>query len=283
MSNTEPWYSQYDSIKQRRNWRSWPLIRYLRAMGLRRLAPFNSGRHDSISVIRYYWADFLEQQRNDFRGQALEIGETSTIRYYGGTRLTQADAMDLSAHSAEVRVVADLCRADVVAGDQYDCFLVQFTNNVLFDITVALYHAIRLLKPGGVLLTNFWCTDFYFHNGLDMGTGAPLYMHHWFTPIQVENLLRGLGLGQADYQLQIYGNLLSKTAFLMNFPARELTPYELDHRDPGQPLLICARIVKPLSWQVSPPSKRDPLWLPTDQPLQMHPETGHYGDAYFHD
>lgn len=86
-----------------------------------------------------------------------------------------------------MRVVADL-RPEHVASDQYDCFLVQFTTNVLFDIESALYHAIRLLKPGGVLLTNFWTTDFYFHNGLDMGTGAPLYMHHWFTPIQARNL-----------------------------------------------------------------------------------------------
>lgn len=104
-------------------------------------------------------------------------------------------------------------------GEQYDCFLVQFTNNVIYDIASALYHAVRLLRSGGVLLTNFWATDFYFHNGLDMGTGAPLYMHWFFTPIQVENLLHQLGLSHSDYQLHVYGNLLAKTAFLMNWPA----------------------------------------------------------------
>ena len=139
---------------------------------------------------------------------------------------------------------------------------------------------LRLLRPGGVLLTNFWCTDFYFHNGLDMGTGAPLYMHWFFTPIQVENLLCALGLGCNDYTLAVYGNLLAKTAFLMNMPVRELTPRERDTCDRGQPLLICARIVRPVDWQCARPPAQDPHWLPDAAPLRLHPETGHYGDAY---
>jgi hypothetical protein len=280
MANSTPWYLQYHEVKNGRNWRSWPLVRHVRGARLRRLRPLAEGRHGDLSVIRYYWADFLEQQREDFKGCALEIGETATIRYYGGSNLRQADALDLSAHSPEVKVVADLARADHVPGGQYDCFLVQFTNNVLYDIASALYHALRLLRPGGVLLTNFWCTDFYFHNGLDMGTGAPLYMHWFFTPIQVENLLRGLGLSAADYSLRIYGNLLAKTAFLMNLSARELSPHERDACDPGQPLLICARIVKPPEWRCAKPPVSDPLWLPAGPPLAVHPETGHYGDAY---
>lgn len=280
MSQNKPWYQQYHQVKGRRNWRSWPLIRHLRATRLRRLKPFGDGRHGELSVIRYYWADFLEQHRADFHGRALEIGETTTIRYYGGNALTQADALDLSAHSPDVRVIADLARADAISGEQYDCFLVQFTNNVIFDIASALYHALRLLKPGGVLLTNFWCTDFYFHNGLDMGTGAPLYMHWFFTPIQVQNMLRGLGLTSGDFHLQVYGNLLSKTAFLMNLPVRELAPHERDRYDPGQPLLICARLVRPADWRCTAPTAQDPLWLPDATPLHLHPETGHYGDAY---
>ena len=280
MSHSTPWYIQYHTVKKQRNWRTWPVIRHLRALELRRLKPIAEGRHGPMSVIRYYWADFLEQHRADFQGRALEIGETSTIRYYGGERLTQAEAIDLSAHSDEVKVVADLCRAEQVAGDQYDCFLVQFTTNVLYDIEAALYHALRLLKPGGVLLTNFWTTDFYFADGLDMGTGAPLYMHHFFTPIQVENLLHKVGLGDADYQIRTYGNLLTKTAFLMNLPARDLTPHELDTVDPYQPLLICARMVKPATWQVAQPAYQDPLWLPTNPPLQTRQDTGHFGDAY---
>lgn len=280
MANSNAWYVQYRQVKEGRNWRSWPMIRQLRAMRLRRLKPIGDGRHGELSVIRYYWAEFLEQHRADFRGHALEIGDNATICHYGNGKLVQADALDLAAHSPAVRIVADLARANHVPGEQYDCVLLQFTNNVIYDIESALYHALRLLKPGGVLLTNFWCTDFYFHNGLDMGTGAPMYMHWFFTPIQVENLLRGLGLSDKDFTVQIYGNLLTKTAFLMNLPARELTAQERDMHDPGQPLLICARIARPGDWQCVRPTEHDPYWTPAAKPLQARPDTGHYGDAY---
>jgi len=264
----------------RRHWRSWPIIRHIRAIQFRRLRPFWNGRTQGMPVVRYYWAEFLEKHRADIRGCGLEIGETKTLRKYGGETLTQAEALDLSAHSPEVKVVADLSRADHVPGDKYDCFVNQFSTAVIYDIEAALYHAIRLLKPGGVLLINFWSVDFYFHQGLDMGTGEPLYMYWWFTPIQVENMLRRLSLSGGDYEVETYGNLLTRMAFLMNLPAEELTLHELDFKDPGQPLLICARIVKPGNWQASKPTYREPCWAPPHPPTLVNPVTGHYGDTY---
>lgn len=261
-------------------WRRWPVIRQLRFARLRRLSPLRNGGPNGTSVVRYYWARFLEQHAADIRGRALEIGETSTIRRYGGAALAQAEALDLAAHSPEVTVVADLSRADHVPGETYDCFVNQFTTAVVYDIEAALYHAIRLLKPGGVLLINFWCLDFYFHRGLDMGTGGSLYMHWWFTPLQVSDLLHRLRLSEQDYTLQIYGNLLTRFAFLVNLPAEELTQAELDYADPGQPLLICARIVRPADWRAARPVYRDPAWLPADVPVTLSPTTRHYGDHY---
>lgn len=271
---------RYQQVKTGRHWTTWPLVRQLRAMRFRRLQPVDGGHSDQLSIIRYYWADFLAAYRSDIQGKGLEIGETTTLRAYGGTQLTQADAIDLAAHGPDVRVVADLSRADHVPGDQYDCFIVPFTTAVIYDLEAFVYHAIRVLKPGGVLLINFWCTDFYLHRGLDMGTGAPLYMYHWSTPIGIHNLLQTLGLGEADYQLQVYGNLTTRLAFLLNIPARELTAHEREHLDPGQPLLICARVVKPAHWNPTKPHYRDPLWQPPIAPARISDDTGHYGDEY---
>jgi SAM-dependent methyltransferase len=271
---------RYLAVKTRRHWHSWPVIRHWRTLRYRRLQPVDGGKSSGLSTIRYYWADFLEQNRADIRGHVLEIGETATVRAFGGEAITQADALDLAPHSPEVRVVADLSRADHVPGEVYDCFVNQFTTCVIYDIDAALYHAIRLLKPGGVLLINFWCLDFYLHRGLDMGTGAPLYMHHWFTPINVHDRLRRLGLGEADYQLSIHGNLLTRLAFLLNIPAQEYTERELRTVDPGQPLLICARIVRPLHWQAERPTYCEPSWIPAVRPASMQSDTGHYGDEY---
>jgi SAM-dependent methyltransferase len=271
---------QYVRVKHHRHWHTWPVVRNVRAMAFRRLRPFNAGQSDELSVIRYYWADFLEQHRADIRGRALEIGETSTLRAFGGDALTEPEALDLSAHSDEVTLVGDLSRGNHLPAARYDCFVNQFTTAVIYDIDAAVYHAVRLLKPGGVLLINFWCVDFYLYRGLDMGTGAPLYMYHWFTPIGAHNLFHRVGLTEADYQLDVYGNLLTRMAFLLNVPARDFTPAELAHADPGQPLLICARVVKPANWSATCPAYVEPQWTPQTAPAQLRPDTGHYGDAY---
>src|SRR5262249_53445300 len=155
----------------------------------RRLRPIGDGRQHGTPIVRYYWADYLQRHRLDIHGNALEIGTTATIRQYGGQALTSANAIDIEAHSPEITVVADLSRADQVPSDSYDCFVNQFTMHLIYDLDAALYHAIRILKPGGVLLVNFPCVDYYFPRGLDMGTGAALFLYWWFTPIQVENLL----------------------------------------------------------------------------------------------
>lgn len=279
-SKNERLRERYFEVKRQRRWTTWPVLRNLRAMQFRRMAPFGKGKSGGLSIIRYYWADFLEQHAADIKGRALEVEETVILRDYGGERVTQAEAIDLATHHDEVKVVADLARADHVPSDSYDCFVLPFSTAVIYDIEAALYHALRILKPGGVLLTNFWCMDYYFHRGLDMSTGGTLFMAHWPTPLQVHNWLHALGLSQSDYTLRTYGNLMARMAFLMNLPAKDLTADERDAVDEGQPLSLCLRAVKTDNWCPTPPIYRSLLWLPNARPQVMTAETRQYGDQY---
>jgi SAM-dependent methyltransferase len=252
-----------------------PVVRQLRCAQLRRLHPLADGRQRGLPIVRHYWAQFLESHRADIRGRGLEIGTTETIRHYGGSALTDADAIDLAPHTPEVTVVADLTRADELPGDTYDCFVNQFTMHLIYDLDSALYHSLRLLKPGGVMLANFPSVEYCFDHGLDMGTGGRLFVFWQFTPLQVENLFRRCGLADTDYSLELFGNLFARVAYQMNIPADELTRGELEHVDPGHPLLICARIVKPKGWRVPRPAPLTP-WLPDVTPARWNPVTGHY-------
>lgn len=249
-------------------------IRQIRAMQLRRLEPLAGGKPRGEPVIRYYWTRFLEAHREDIRGRALEIGDTATLRRYGGDRVTTAEALDL-AERRGVTVVGDLSRADHVPAKTYDCVVVPFTAHLIYDIEAALYHGVRILKPGGVLLINFPCVDYNFANGLDMGTGRPLFVFWWFTPLQVENLLRRIGLAAGDFELCVDGNLFARIAYQANMPIEELTPEERDHRDPGHPLLISVRVITPQGWSVSPPPYRE-AWIPDTAPAIWNATTGHY-------
>lgn len=226
-------------------------------------------------IVRYYWAHFLDRHRRDIAGRGLEIGTTATIRAYGGNALRQADAIDLTPCSPEVTVVADLSRAESVPSNTYDCFVNQFTMHVVYDVEAALYHSIRMLKPGGVLLANFSCIDYYFARGLDMGTGRPLWMFWWYTPIQVENLIRRVGLSDEDYSLTTYGNLFARVAYQMRMPAEAVPAGKLELVQPGFPLIICVRIKKPADWRVNPPVYRD-AWVPTVKAPCHTPLQGEY-------
>jgi len=254
---------------------SLPVVRHVRCMQFRRLHPLNKGRPRGTPIVRAYWTAFLRAHQDHIRGRALEIGTVATLQEYGSRTVERADALDLTAHGPEITVVADLSRADHIPSDTYDCFVNQFTMHVIFDVEAALYHSVRILKPGGVLLINFACVDYYFPRGLDMHTGAPLFVFWWFTPIQVENMLHRIGLAQADYELTLYGNLFARIAYQLNLPAEELTRHELDYVDPGHPLLICARVTKPIGWKTTRPEYRDP-WLPETRPAHWSPEMGHY-------
>ena len=246
----------------------------MRAHQLRRLQPLAHGRERGQPVIRHYWEEFLLAHRGDLRGRGLEIGTTQTLRRIGGSAMQQADALDVAAREG-VTVVADLSRADLVPSDSFDCFVVPFTMHLIYDLDAALHHAVRILKPGGVLLVNFPCVDYYFADGLDMGTGRPLFVFWWFTPIQIENLLQRAGLRTGQYSLAVYGNLFARVAHQMNLPTEELTARERDTRDAGHPLLICARIVKPADWAGVRPDYREP-WVPETTPATWNRDTGHY-------
>ncbi len=251
-----------------------PILRFFRGWQLRRMRPLANGRQRGQPVVRAYWERFLDAHRADIRGNCLEVGSTHTLRRFGGG-VTRADAIDVARHSDEVTVVADLSRADDVPGDTYDCFVNPFTMHLIYDAEAALYHSIRVLKPGGVLFVNFPCVDYYFPRGLDMGTGRPMYMFWWFTPIQVDNMFRRMGLGASDYEIKSDGNLFARIAYQMNMPAEELSRDELDHVDEGHPLLISVRAVKPRNWQAARPAYRD-AWVPDGTPAKWNPVTGHY-------
>jgi SAM-dependent methyltransferase len=254
-----------------------PGVRTWRAAQLRRLQPLAGGRPRGTALVRYYWSSFLELHHADVRGACLEIGSTATLKSIGSPGIASAQAMDLRAGNG-IDIVADLSRADGLAAGTYDCFVAPFTMHLIYDVEAALYHAVRILKPGGVLLVNFPCVDYYFPRGLDMGNGEPLFVFWMFTPIQVENLLRRVGLPPEAFEIRSYGNLFARVAYQVNLPAEELSPLERSHNDAGHPLLLCARIVKPHDWTCACPEYRD-AWRPDVAPAKWSRVNGHYPPA----
>jgi hypothetical protein len=61
----------------------------------------------------------------------------------------------------------------------------------------------------------------------------------------------------------------------MNMPAEELTDEVRDFVDPGHSPLIRVRVVKPHGCDAPRPKHQTP-WVPSVEPAQWNPVTGHY-------
>lgn len=192
-------------------------------------------------VDRYYIERFLAAHRSDIRGRVLEIKEPAYADKFGSDGVTARDVLDVVSNNPRATIVADLTRADAVPSDSFDCFILTQTLHIIYDVRAALFHAHRILKPGGVLLASLPAVSRinYEDGGLDGGD-------FWrFTEALLARLFGEL-FSPANVKVLPGGNLKACLAFLYGLAADEVPQAELDHFDPRYPLVFCVRAVKPV-------------------------------------
>ena len=122
---------------------------------LRRSEPMSEyfGFERGTPVDRYYLHRFLDAHRGLITGKVLEIQMPGYTRTYGRA-VSVAHSVDIDPSvSPRPTFVVDLARAeDVIPDNTYDCFLLPNTLSVIEDIEGALRNALRVVKPGGVVL-----------------------------------------------------------------------------------------------------------------------------------
>ena len=206
---------------------------------LRRTTPISPvwGLDRGLPLDRYYIEAFLDRHRLDIRGRVLEVKDPGYTRMFGGTRVTSADVLDVDASNTSASVVADLSRAEAIPDDTYDCFILTQTLGVIYDAAAAVRHAVRVLKPGGVLLCTLPAAGrISYEEGLDGD--------FWrFTEGSVRRLF-GEALPAGAFEVTGHGNVLACAAFLYGLAQDELTREELDVVDPFFPLVYTVRARK---------------------------------------
>jgi SAM-dependent methyltransferase len=205
---------------------------------LRRTTPLSDewGFDRGTPIDRFYLEQFLADHRADIRGRTLEVRDDSyTARF--GQCVERRDVLDVDPNNPRATITADLAAADTVPSDQFDCFVLTQTLQFVRDTRMALYHAHRMLRPGGVLLVTVPTASRI----------APRYgleTDYWrFTPLGCAALV-GERFGESQVTTRAYGNVLTSMAFLMGLSAEELRAEELAYHDPYFPLLAAVRAVK---------------------------------------
>jgi SAM-dependent methyltransferase len=219
--------------------RRWRRIRRPAWMGtLRRTDPISDywGLDRGTPVDRFFIEHFLRAYRADIHGRVLEIRDSRYTDQFG-QNLVEKEVLDIDRGNPQATIVADLARADQVASDSFDCFVLTQTLQYIYELRPALAHAHRILRPGGVLLATAPGIS-----RIKPGTG--LIDEYWRFTAGSCRALVGEAFGAGSVTVHSYGNVLTAIAFLTGISGEELSARELEAHDPYYPVIIAVRAVK---------------------------------------
>jgi len=209
--------------------------------GLARTAPLSDqwGLDRGQPIDRYFIESFLRRHAADIHGTVFEIKDDGYSRMYGQDRVTDSVVVDIDVHNAKATLHADLTKPEQFPVATADCFILTQTLHIIYDYTAALRTALKVLKPGGILLCTIPAVSRvnYEDGGLDNGD-------FWrMTRAAVARLVAETTNGET-YAIETFGNVRTCTAFLYGLAVEEVPRPVLDFHDPWFPLVHCLRVVK---------------------------------------
>jgi len=228
--------------QQKRFHLQWPPTGTVRFGSFRRLTPISPifALDRGQPIERYYIDKFLEFHSDDIKGHALELGDDTYIRRFGGNRVTRTDVLGV-VDGEGITIVADLSNADHIPTDSFDCIIFTQSLQMIYDMKAALRSLNRILKPGGVLLLTS-------HGISKIGRrlGKDDWGEYWHLTSQSLEKLLDETFPNADISLDSYGNVLTAMCALYGLAAEELSSKELDHQDVDFGVILTARVSKTL-------------------------------------
>ena len=206
---------------------------------LRRTTPIdaNWGFERGTPIDRIYVERFVSGHADDICGRVLEIAAPDyTSRF--GRGVTSVDVLMAEEGNPEATIVGDLGDAPHIPDGAFDCAIVTQTLQFIYDVRGALATLERILAPGGVLLAT----------APGLTKISPIedaaYGEWWHYTARSLGRLGAEAFGEANVEVESYGNVLAATGFLYGLAASDLTDEELAAHDPLYEVVLGLRAVK---------------------------------------
>jgi SAM-dependent methyltransferase len=207
---------------------------------LRNLTPISRvfGTDRGTPIDRYYIENFLKENDRLIQGRALEVGDASYTRQFGGDRVTQSDVLHAVAGNRKATIVGDLATGDGIPSDAFDCIILTQVLPFLLNVAGAIANCHRALKPGGRVLATVPGISPISRYDMDR------WGDYWrFTSLSARKLFEA-SFGKGNVEVKAFGNVLIATAFVQGMALHEVSREELDHRDADYEVLITIRATK---------------------------------------
>jgi len=203
---------------------------------LRRVKPFSEiyGWDRGTPIDRYYVDRFFERHSIYITGDVLEI-DTNIYTHRYGHNLKKIHAFDINPE-CESTIRCDLAHSEnILQSEAYDCVLLPCTLSFLRELEPCLRNALRVVKPGGVILAN--AAALFRLDGEDIDLWR-------LTPAGWRELLRHIW-PDCEVVVEGEGNCLAVVAANLGISLEELKPEELDFRDALFPVVTNIYCRKP--------------------------------------
>jgi SAM-dependent methyltransferase len=177
----------------------------------------------------------LAAERKAIRGHVLEVLNAEYTNRFG-TGVERSDVLDIDRSNVAATFVADLASADDVPSETFDCFVLTQTLQYVYDLSSAVQHVHRILRPGGTVLCTVPAVSRIARGTLDS--------EYWrVTALGCERLFSEAFIG-GTVEARTFGNVLTAVAFLVGMAAEELSTRELDQHDPFFPVIVTLKATK---------------------------------------
>jgi SAM-dependent methyltransferase len=178
-------------------------------------------------IDRYYIEPFLGNHAHDIHGHVLEFGDEVYAQRFGGDRVARADVLDPFGANPQTTIVGDLADAPHIPSNTFDCVICTQVLQYLYELRAAVATLHRILKPGGVILVTAPGVAHRIYRA-DMDK----YGDYWrFTSLSMQRLFQA-AFGSDHVRVESRGNVLAASAFLQGLAAEDVSPTDLEFRDP---------------------------------------------------
>ena len=196
------------------------------------------GEDRGTPIDRYYINGFLTAQRHLINGAVLEIADDKYSRMYGAN-VSKYEVLHINGDNPKATIIGDLTKQETLPEGTIDCFICTQTFNFIYDFSGAIQGAYKLLKPGGYLLATIAGPCQISRYDMDR------WGDYWrFTTLSAQRKFEAV-FGPENVEIDYHGNCLAAISLVRGIAAEEISPEQLDEKDPDYQVIITIVARKP--------------------------------------